>query len=81
MNIKVLIRSIVFTVVTLMLLNISPALADNTERIKPWHKDTRYWQYKGKPSLLLSGSRTDHIFLLEDLKAHLEEMVSTGHAW
>jgi hypothetical protein len=81
MNIKISIKSIVLAVVTLGSLNLSTALAekaDNAERIKPWHKDTRYWQYKGKPVLLLGGSLTDHIFLLEGLKAHLEEMASTG---
>ncbi|MGB2806389.1 MAG: hypothetical protein WBC22_01505 [Sedimentisphaerales bacterium] len=81
MNIKVLIRSIVLAVVALVSLNLSTALAekaDNAGRIKPWHKDTRYWQYKGKPVLLLGGSLTDHIFLLEGLKAHLDEMVSVG---
>ena len=81
MNINVLIRSIVLAVAALVLLNLSTALAekaDNTERVKPWHKDTRYWQYKSKPVLLLGGSLTDHIFLLEGLKAHLDEMVSVG---
>ncbi len=81
MNIKVLIRSIVLAVVALVSLYLSTALAEkgnNAERIMPWRKDTRYWQYKGKPVLLLGGSLTDHIFLLEGLKAHLDEMVSVG---
>lgn len=52
--------------------------ADNDDRIRPWGQDSRYWQYKGEPVLLLGGSQTDHIFLWEDLKAHLEEIAAVG---
>lgn len=47
-------------------------------RIKPYAKNPRYWQYKGSPVLLLGGSKTDHIFLLEDLKEHLDEIAGVG---
>ena len=50
----------------------------NSDCIKPYSKNARYWQYRGKPVLLLGGSKTDHIFLAEDLKAHLDEMVEVG---
>ncbi len=50
----------------------------NSDCIKPYAKNPRYWQYRGEPVLLLGGSKTDHIFLLEDLKAHLDEMVGVG---
>ena len=46
--------------------------------IKPYTKNPRYWQYKGKPVLLLGGSKTDHIFLLDDLKEHLDEIAAVG---
>ncbi len=39
----------------------------DADAIRPWSKDPRYWQYRGEPVLLLGGSKTDHIFLLEDL--------------
>jgi len=57
-----------------------PSAADdkNADRIKPYAKNPRYWQYKGKPVLLLGGSKTDHIFLLDDLKTHLDEMQAVG---
>ena len=29
----------------------------NEERIQPWTEDPRYWQYKGRPVLLLGGSK------------------------
>ncbi len=50
----------------------------NTDRIKPYAKNPRYWQYKGKPVMLLGGSKTDHIFLLDDLKKHLDEIQAVG---
>ncbi len=50
----------------------------NADRIKPYKDNPRYWQYKGKPVLLLGGSITDHIFLLEGLEEHLNEIASAG---
>lgn len=52
--------------------------ADNANRIQPWPKNPRYWQYKGQPVMLLGGSKTDHLFLLDDLKPHLDEMQTVG---
>ncbi|MBN1670391.1 MAG: hypothetical protein JXR37_05140 [Kiritimatiellae bacterium] len=48
------------------------------DRIRPYSENPRYWQYKGKPVMLLGGSKTDHIFLAEGLKAHLDEMAEVG---
>jgi hypothetical protein len=50
----------------------------NEDRIRPYDENPRYWQYKGKPVMLLGGSKTDHIFLLDDLKEHLDEMQAVG---
>ena len=50
----------------------------NEDRIQPYTQNPRYWQYKGKPVMLLGGSATDHIFLLEGLKDHLDEIHSVG---
>ena len=50
----------------------------NTDRIRPYVKNPRYWQYNGKPLMLLGGSKTDHIFLLDDLKTHLDEIKAAG---
>ena len=57
---------------------ISKAVAKGADCIKPYEKNPRYWQYKGEPILLLGGSKTDHIFLAEDLKNHLDEIVQVG---
>jgi len=39
----------------------------NDERIRPWHKNAYYWEYKGKPVLLLGGSDEDNLFNHPDL--------------
>ena len=68
------------TSVVLNSINVSPlpAQEQNANRIKPYTKNPRYWQYEGKPVMLLGGSATDHIFLLDDLEAHLDEMQAVG---
>jgi hypothetical protein len=50
----------------------------NAQRIRPYSQNPHYWQYKGQPVMLLGGSETDHIFLLEDLESHLDEMLAVG---
>lgn len=65
----------------LALLFFANALADdskNADRIQPYAKNPRYWQYKSEPVMLLGASMTDHLFLIDDLKAHLDEIKATG---
>lgn len=50
----------------------------NSNRIQPYTANPHYWQYKGKPVMLLGGSKTDHLFLLEDLETHLNELQTIG---
>lgn len=57
---------------------VSPAVQDDPMRIKPWAKNPAYWQYKGKPVMLLGGSKDDSLFQIPDLKAHLDAMQSVG---
>ena len=57
--------------------NAAPAAA-NKGRIQPCHKNPRYWQYKGKPVLLLGGTKDDNLFQLPDLKEHLNLLKSVG---
>ena len=54
------------------------ARADNADRIQPWSENPRYWQYNGQPVMLLGGSKTDHFFLLDDLKGHIDEIHAVG---
>lgn len=53
-------------------------LAPNSDRIRPYKANPRYWQYMGKPILLLGGSKDDNLFQIPDLKKHLDEMAKVG---
>jgi len=70
--------AMVVGVVVVSLLCAACLAGRNEDCIKPYAKNPRYWQYKGEPILLLGGSKTDHIFLLEDLKSHLDEIALVG---
>ena len=50
----------------------------NKNRIRPYEKNPYYWQYKGKPVLLLGGSKDDNLFQVPNLKEHLDLLVSVG---
>ena len=72
---------ICLVVVLSQVLFLTSALADdakNANRIRPYAENPRYWQYKGKPVMLLGASKTDHLFLIDDLKVHLDEIKATG---
>ncbi len=73
-------KKIVFSLAAIMILFGASLRADgqNADRIKPYKANPRYWQYKGEPVLLLGGSKTDHIFLAEGLKEHLDEIAGVG---
>ncbi|MBE0675474.1 MAG: hypothetical protein IH591_12505 [Bacteroidales bacterium] len=58
--------------------NANPVPIKNQDHLKPWSENPRYWQYKGKPILLLGGSKTDHIFLADGLLEHLNEIHEAG---
>lgn len=55
-----------------------PAAAADTNRIQPYAKNPRYWQYQGQPVLLLGGSKDDNLFQIPDLKEHLDAMEAVG---
>lgn len=57
---------------------INPALADGADHIRPYEANPRYWQYQGRPVLLLGGSKDDNLFQIPDLKEHLDEMAAAG---
>jgi len=50
----------------------------NSQRIRPWSKNPWRWAYKGKPVLLLGGSKDDNLFQIPDLVGHLDEMQAVG---
>jgi len=51
---------------------------NDKNQLKPWSENVRYWQYKGEPVLLLGGSKTDHLFLADNLLSHLNEIHEIG---
>ncbi len=56
----------------------TPKSTSAADRIKPWTANPRYWQYKGKPVVLLGGSKEDNLFQIPDLKEHLDLLASVG---
>jgi hypothetical protein len=64
-------------------LSVPKSEAREARRIRPWTEDRRYWQYKGKPVLLLGGTDQDNPFNHPNigpagLEAHLDLLVSAG---
>ncbi len=48
------------------------------DRIQPYVKNPFYWQYCGKPVLLIGGSKEDNLFQISDLEKHLDLLASVG---
>jgi len=50
----------------------------NKDRIQIYGENPRYWQYKGKPVLMLGGSVEDNLFQIPNIKEHLDLLASVG---
>lgn len=72
------VRALLVALIVFAFRPIHEATAANADRIQPWPQNPRYWQYQGQPVMLLGGSKTDHLFLIDDLKEHLDEMHAVG---
>lgn len=46
--------------------------------IRPWVKNSSYWQYNGKPVLLLGATSNDNPFQNKNLKTHLDSLKGAG---
>jgi len=46
--------------------------------IQPYSKNPRYWQYHGKPVLLLGGSSDDNLFQIPTLREELDKIKRIG---
>ena len=57
---------------------ISPAVGADGARIRPWSHNPSFWQYQGRPVLLLGGSKDDNLFQVPDLTEHLDAMARAG---
>jgi len=49
-----------------------------TDGIQPWQENPYYWQYKGRPVLLLGASNDDNLFQTSNLAEHLDAMRAAG---
>ena len=49
-----------------------------SNRIRPYERNPRYWQYKSQPVLLLGGSKDDSLFQIPGLEDHLDELAEVG---
>lgn len=52
--------------------------SDVSNVIKPYMENPGYWQYKGKPMLLIGGTDNDNLFQNENLKTHLDSLKDAG---
>ncbi|MHC4807074.1 MAG: hypothetical protein ACYTBX_12565, partial [Planctomycetota bacterium] len=54
------------------------AVASPVKRIEIYGPNPVYWQYNGKPILLLGGTKDDNLFQVPGLKEHLDLLKSVG---
>ena len=54
------------------------AFAAEPDRIQPWKDNPRYWQYKGKPVLLLGATGNDNLFQNVYIESHLDSLKTAG---
>jgi len=47
-------------------------------RIEIYKPNPAYWQYKGKPVLLIGGTKDDNLFQVPDLEEHLDLLKAVG---
>jgi len=50
----------------------------NTDQIQPYAKNPRYWQYEGKPVMLLGGNKWDAPFFVQDQKSVYDDLQAAG---
>jgi len=64
--------------ITVLLFHLAPATPAAAKRIDICKQNPAYWQYDGKPVLLLGGSKDDNLFQIPNLKEHLDLLKSVG---
>jgi len=61
-----------------MILNACGSVRNSETWIKPWEKNPRYWQYEGKPVLLLGATSNDNLFQNSNIETHLDSLKRAG---
>jgi hypothetical protein len=51
---------------------------EGENNIRPYSNNPAYWQYKGKPVLLIGGTVNDNLFQIENLVTHLDSLKNVG---
>lgn len=46
--------------------------------LRPWLENPSYWEYNGKPVLLLGATDNDNLFQNNNLKSHLDSLAAIG---
>jgi hypothetical protein len=74
---------LVLGALTVIATSMPAAVVADTDRIQPYDVNPSYWQYKGRPVLLLGGSDQDNLFNHPNLgpaglEAHLDLLASVG---
>ena len=74
---------LVLAFATAVFVTSEPAPAREADRVRPYTENPHYWQYNGKPVLLLGGTDQDNLFNHpnlgpDGLEAHLDLLVSVG---
>lgn len=74
-----LLTLLILSALTLAACNVSdPASGSEDNCIKPWKENPQYWQYKGKPVLLLGATDNDNLFQNENIESHLDSLKAFG---
>lgn len=61
----------------LILYAFSPAKIRESS-IRPWTENPRYWQYNGRPLLLLGATGNDNLFQNSNIETHLDSLRAAG---
>lgn len=62
----------------LTLASCNSASENKNDAIRPWTENSHYWQYNGKPVLLLGATDNDNLFQNVNLESHLDSLSSVG---
>lgn len=71
-------KTILILVTLFSIISYTPARRSGDNYIKPWPENPRYWQYKGKPVLLLGATDNDNLFQNGNLESHLDSLKRFG---
>lgn len=58
--------------------NETRAARSAADHIQPYVEDPRYWQYKGKPVMLLGGNKWDAPFFIQDQETVYDDLQAAG---